>query len=336
MRKKVNKELDFLVTVICPLKELTGVNEHYLKSLHGMLKSRFEQFEIILVLDGPTSDAGKVVHGFVNANEGFRLIRLIKGYGLDISITAGLDSAIGDVIVVCLPPFDPVEIMPEFIRLARAGRIGVGQRPSGQYEGAIRKFSKKCFYYIANRFLDFNLPSDTTYFVSFPRQAVTYIQSARDKFRFLKVVTAQTGLPIDLIKYTPIEQDGRIYRSFLNSLLLSVDVITSQSVTLLRFSSALSLLLSAASLMYLLYAINIFIFKDNVQQGWSSLSIFISGSFFLLGFVVAVITEYLSKIIGSTSNEPLYSAANEIYSVRTVNNFDTPNVLETSNLEEDI
>jgi glycosyltransferase involved in cell wall biosynthesis len=257
----------------------------------------------------------------------------MKTYGLDVAITAGLESAIGDVVVVCLPPFDPTDKIVEFINVARAGYIGLGQRPPGHYEGMWHSFAKKVFYVVVNRFLNFGLPSDTTYFVSLPRQAVTHIQRAKDRFRFLKVVTAQTGLPIQLLNYVPAEKDGRVYRTFWESILLSIDVVTSQSLTLLRFASLLSLFVSLGSLSYLIYAFNIFLFKSEVQKGWSSLSIFISACFFLLGLVFAILTEYLAKLFSESSNRPIYTIGNETVSDRVVANSHRANVLDTSKVD---
>lgn len=325
------KTKDFLLSVVCPIHEVNEIILDYLSALSKQISERYEQYEIILVQDGSIEEnESEELASYVRRSEGSRLIRLIQKANVDICVTAGMDSAIGDVVVVCLPPFDPPEKIDDFVSLARQGFITVGQRPPGLHEFPPVRLCKLIFYQIANRVLGLRLPANTTYFAGLPRMAVSHIQRTKDKFRFLKVITAQTGLPIRLISYVPIEKDGRVYRSFWQSVALSISVITSQSLAPLRFASITSIILSLVSVSYIFYVFAVRIFKDLVLTGWSSSSVFLAFGFAIIGFVVAVLCEYIAKMIDELRPRPIFSVADEVVSNSAVANTKVANVLGSS------
>lgn len=330
------KTKDFLLSVVCPINEVNSVIFDYLRTLSKKVSESYAQYEVILVQEGSVEGhASDELANFVRNSEGARLIKLIKKAGVDICITAGMESAIGDVVIVCLPPFDPPEKIDDFVNLARQGYIAVGQRPTGLHELLFVRFCKFLFYQIASRILSLKLPSNTTYFAGLPRMAVSQMQRTKDKFRFLKVITAQTGLPLKMVSYVPIEKDGRVYRSFGESVRLSIEVITSQSLAPLRFASLISLLLSFVSLSYIIYVFGVRLFNDSVVSGWSSFSVFLAFGFAIVGFVIAVLCEYLAKLIDELRPRPIYSIADEVVSNSAVANPTIVNVLATSEDEVD-
>ena len=111
-----------LISVVAPLEEgvTPQVVEAFVKETGDVLRKLVTHHEIILVDDGATDAAVARVREMLAQFDYLRFVRLSRHFGEEAAITAGLELAIGDYVVVMLPNMDPPSLLPEFLERARA------------------------------------------------------------------------------------------------------------------------------------------------------------------------------------------------------------------------
>ena len=98
----------------------------------------------------------------------------------------------------------------------------------------------------------------------------------------------------------------------------------------IRLASILMLLSSLLNLLYVLYIALVYIFKSNVEEGWTTLSLQLSGMFFLISLVLFIICEYLYNLNNSTNDGPLFHIGQEFKS-EINQNFEKLNIEDLEN-----
>ena len=93
--------------------------EGFLEDVIGVVEGNYQNYELVLVDDGSTDETPRMIDGLLQRFACVRYIRLSRSFGLETSILAGLDSVIGDVVVVLRPETDPPAMLPRFVQLAR-------------------------------------------------------------------------------------------------------------------------------------------------------------------------------------------------------------------------
>jgi hypothetical protein len=153
----------------------------------------------------------------------------------------------------------------------------------------------------------------------------------RDRQRLLRVLTLQVGYAIETFSYEPIDRGLRPpERSLIQSITLAIDLSVAWGRRPLRVFSAFCLVASLANLAYAAYAIVIYLFKNQVAEGWTTLSLEISLMFFLLFVLLAVLSEYIGHILVEVKDRPLYHVAEEHTSLIAIPNADRRNVVSAT------
>src|SRR5207302_1805927 len=93
----------------------------FISEVIPVLRESYTNYELVLVDDGSRDDTVARVTARLSEVECVRLIRLSRHFGQDVAISAGLDSVIGDFVVVMLPRSDPPGVMPEIVERVRRG-----------------------------------------------------------------------------------------------------------------------------------------------------------------------------------------------------------------------
>lgn len=327
------KQSDILVSIICPLRNVENSVEELLNGLWYVANRNFSQFEIIIVDDGSTDQTSMKIVDLCTRFSGLRLVQLSREFGIDVALTAGLDTAIGNIVVSFLHDCDPPDEIPKLAqRCISSGKVIIGQRIHLSEDPTFIRFARSCFYFFCQKILNLEFPRNTTYFVAMNRSAVTHINRTKDKFRFLKAITNHIGLPIELYPYrfrTPATGKPRQFRSFLQSLHLSVDVVVSQSLRPLRLITLTCLMIGLTQIFYLVYILIVYLNKSQVAEGWTTLSAQVALSNFLVLFALATISEYIGRLLEESRDRPLYYITKE-HSSTSIHDSQQRNVLNSS------
>lgn len=321
---------DCFVSAVVPLRDEAAHLEAFLGRLHAILVEHYENYEVVLIDDGSTDGTALLMDDLLRRHEGVRYVRLSRRFGTEIAITAGLEMAIGDYMVVVMPESDPVESIPAMVSLARSRTCIVVGRMRNPRHSLAQRMARRVFHRLFP-----GIPRHTTYFIVASRQVVNSVNQIKDKFRYIKSLAVYTGFPIELFDYDAVDGGQRLTgRSFWKDLNMAIDLIVSSSTRPLRVVSLLGLGVSGINLLYMGYIVAIYFFKKHVAEGWVTLSTQNAVAFFVLNVVLATVCEYLGRVLVETQERPFYFVRDERCSLVAVPNQERRNIATTSSVPQ--
>ncbi len=320
------------VSVVCRLHDERGLVESLVADVTCVLRESYENYELVLVDDGSTDGTSAQVKALLGQYECVRLLRLSRNFGLDIALTAGLETAIGDYVVTMSAETDPPQLIPRLVELAQRENAAVyGVALQRAPRGFLHRQGARLFHWACKELFDLPLLPNSTQLRALSRQAVNAIVEIKDNYRYLRALTPYIGYQTRTLEYQPISRGGRGAReSLFEAVDTAIAVVVSNSTRPLRFVSWLAVAASVLNLAYILYVFFVNLFKRNVAEGWTTLSLQNAGMFFLLFLILAVVTEYVGRILSETRDRPLYYIAEEANSSVLVPGKERRNVVADS------
>jgi dolichol-phosphate mannosyltransferase len=313
---------DCFVSVVAPLHNDADILEAFLADLTTVIRTTYRNYEIVLVDDGSSDNTIQCAVDLLGQHPYVRLIELSRSFGEEVAITAGLDSVIGDYVVVLIPEFevvlipefDPPELIPEMVERARrnqANVLGVDREARRRASWWLR-LGSALFHRYANGVLHLRLNRDSTHFRVMSREAVNAIIRIKDRLRHMRVFTAYVGFAAEEFPYNQISRRDRTRRRGLfEAIELAVNIVVANSTQPLRVVALLGLLVSALNGLYVGYVLATYFLTRNVAEGWATRSIQTSVMFFFMFLVLAVLCEYAGRILSESQNRPLYYVLGE-------------------------
>lgn len=304
---------DLFVSVVAPLHNDADIITAFVDETMRMLAAHYANYELVLVDDGSRDDTVGRAAALLERYPCMRLIRLSRRFGQEIAISAGLDSVIGDFVVVMLPDSDPPDVVPEMVERSRSGAgIVFGIRRTRAGEPAWLRSGASLFYSLCNRWLGLHLPRNSTHFRVLSRQALNAVIQTRDRTRYLRTLSAFVGYGNQGFEYEPRQRrTPPRTKSFIESFDLAISIVVANSTRPLRLVTWLALLISGFFLLYMLYIVGVYLFKPGFAEGWVTLSMQSAVAFFFLFLILTVLSEYLGRLLGEVKEGPLYYVLEE-------------------------
>lgn len=328
------KASDYFVSVIVPVLDEADVIPGFLTELHGLLDGHYRHYELVAVQVTPSLETKRIIKSYLQQLPGMRYIGLSKDGTLETGIAAGLDTAIGDVVVILRPDGDPVEMLPKFVEEARkTNGIAFGISKTGIPEGFFGSFGRSVFLRIANWSFDFDLPPrNATHYMAMSRQTLNAILSIKDKTKYMRMFGALVGSAQSSIAYTPVWKGNKRYdRGLGESINLGVNIIVMNSTKPLRFASWLGVLTALLNLLVVVYVLLVNLFKPEVAPGWTTMSLQNSAMFFAFSVILAIMAEYMAHFYQELKDRPVYHVAEETAGPSQLVNKNFHNVVSDSN-----
>ena len=198
-----------LISVVAPLEADTpSAVEAFVEETVAVLRELVSHYEIILVDDGAPDDTVARVHTMLQRYDFVRFLRLSRHFGEETAISAGLDVAIGDYVIVMLPNMDPPALIPEFFERARQDDIVYGVRLHRKTEPFWYRMGAHVFYWYMNAVVKAGIPQDSTQFRCMSRQVVNAITQIRGPDQYLRLLTSYIGFRKQALPYSPINRTG--------------------------------------------------------------------------------------------------------------------------------
>ncbi len=320
---------DLFVSVVAPLHDDAAHIADFVKETEAVLLAHYVEYEIVLVDDGSRDDTREIVESLLSSHRCIRLLRLSRRFGVEIALAAGLETAIGDVVVTILPAVDPPRLIPRFVDVAIDGRdIVIGVAPARR--DASYRLLRGCYDWLCRRVLDVDLIPGSTCFRALSRQAVNALLRVRSRRRYFSLLIDDIGFDSIRIEY---EQEPRasVARPGLAALARGgVSLIVHNSTVPLRFVSLMGLTGSLLSLAYAFYVVMANILLATIAPGWTTLSLQVTGLMFLMFLMLALIGEYLVRLLEEVSDRPLYHVYSEKTSTVMLANPERTNVIRTA------
>jgi glycosyltransferase involved in cell wall biosynthesis len=298
-----------LLSVVVPIFN----EEENIRLLHerlcGVVKKLNTELEFIFVNDGSRDNSLAIIKLLAASHSNVKFIDFSRNFGHQIAVTAGLDIAKGDAVVIIDADLqDPPELIAEmFAKWQEGFEVVYAKRKERRGENFFKKFSAKLFYRVINKMISFNIPMDTGDFRIVDRKIVDVLKSMPEQQKFLRGQISWAGFKQTYVEYDrDARHAGETGYTFKKMIKFALDGITSFSDAPLKLASLIGFIVSGFAFLMILYALYArFISRDYVQ-GWTSLMLAV---LFLGGIqliCLGMIGEYISRVANNIKNRPLY------------------------------
>jgi polyisoprenyl-phosphate glycosyltransferase len=266
-------------------------------------------FEILYVDDGSTDATPSLLRKLQRTDGRVRVIRLSRNFGHQVAITAGMEHATGDAVVVIDADLqDPPEVIAEFVEQWRQGNeVAYGVRSERDGETAFKLWTAKLFYRLIGRLSETSIPLDTGDFRLMDRVVVDALLAMPERDRFIRGMVSWLGFSQVAVPYRRAPRlAGKTKYPLFKMIRFAMDGIVSFSTTPLRLATYLGFAVSGLAGLGILYALYVRLFQNNWVQGWTSIAIAV---LFLGGvqlICLGIIGEYLGRTYGESKRRPLY------------------------------
>ncbi|MBO9579435.1 MAG: glycosyltransferase family 2 protein [Sphingobium sp.] len=266
-------------------------------------------FEIVCVDDGSRDKTYELLCAAAETMPDLRIVKFSRNFGHQIAVTAGIDAAGGDAIVLIDADLqDPPEIVSQMIAKWEEGfDVIYGVRTSRAGESAFKQVSARGFYRFLNTLSEVPIPLDTGDFRLMSRPVVEVLKSMPERHRFVRGMVAWIGFKQTALPYERAERFAGESKYPLRKMVrFAMDGILSFSTKPLRLAVGLGLTSAALAMLGIAYALALRIFSSVWVEGWTALMIAVlfMGGVQLLS--LGIIGEYIGRIYSEVKRRPLY------------------------------
>lgn len=266
-------------------------------------------FEFVFVDDGSRDATLAILRQAATTDPRLRIISFSRNFGQQIAVTAGIDLARGDAVVLMDSDLqDPPEVIARMIDRWREGDdVVYGTRASRPGDGWFKRASARGFARLINRLSEVAIPPDAGDFRLMGRPVVDILKQMPERHRFLRGMVAWTGFRQSAIPYDRPERfAGQTKYPLRKMVRYALDGILSFSTKPLQIAIGLGLVSAGLALIGIGYALVMRIFTSVWVEGWTALMIAV---LFLGGVqlvALGIIGEYVGRIYGEVQRRPLY------------------------------
>jgi glycosyltransferase involved in cell wall biosynthesis len=290
-----------------------------LPELHRRLDAVMAQLdgpaEVVFVDDGSTDGSFAILEELHARDPRVKALRLSRNFGHQIALSAGLDQALGDAVIIMDGDLqDPPEVALEMAKRWREGfDVVYAVREERVGESRMKLATAKWFYRLIGRMSEVAIPLDAGDFRLVDRRAVDAVASMREHSRYLRGMFAWVGYDQTGIHYSRAARyAGRTKFPLRKMVAFATDGIISFSAAPLRLALALGFVVSALSLLGGVVAVALRWTGVLLVPGWASIVVAIS---FLGGVqltVLGVMGLYIARIYDEVKQRPLYFVRDRI------------------------
>jgi len=298
-----------LLSLVIPVFNEEEVLPTLVPALKQVLSKIPADYEILFVNDGSSDGTARVLRQLCVSDRRIKMLTFSRNFGHQFAITAGMDFARGDAVVVMDADMqDPPEVLIEMVRLYQEGYDVVSaQRVSRAKDTFFKRTTAAMFYWLMRKAVDPRLVPQVGDFRLFSRATLTALGQFREQHRFMRGMVAWCGLREAIV---PFERQsraaGQTKYSTLKMFRFAWTAISSFSGLPLRLTFPFGLLCTIGGVLYFLYSAYFALVLKVTVPGWTSLvslQVIFSGAILL---ALGVIGDYLARVYEEMKQRPLY------------------------------
>jgi glycosyltransferase involved in cell wall biosynthesis len=307
-----------MISVVVPIYNEEELVRIFHAAVADSMEDSGEAWEVVYINDGSRDSSLQLLRELQAEDTHVVVVDLSRNWGHMGAISAGLQTARGDAVVLMDGDFqDPPEVVPQLIAAWRRGaQVVTAVRRSRQERRKVLATLFPLFYRVLGALSDFPIPLNAGIFGLLDRQAVDSINSLREGNRYLPGLRAWVGYKTSVVYYDRQDRAGGEGKlTFLSRIKYAMDAITSFSYKPLRLSFVLAgfSIFIAALLAVLSIASN----SPLNPLGYGvAAAIFLVGALVLLS--LGVLGEYLGRVYDEVRSRPL-SIINKVYYASQLN-----------------
>jgi polyisoprenyl-phosphate glycosyltransferase len=295
-------------SIVAPVFNEEETLPHFYQRIVKTMEQIGESFELLLINDGSHDHSYKLMQELHERDPRVRAIDFSRNFGHQIAISAGLDYARGQAVIIMDTDLqDPPEVIPDMATRWKAGaEVVYAQRARRLGESRFKLITASAFYRLIRRITSVNIPRDTGDFRLLDRHVVDVLVKMREQHRFMRGLSAWVGFRQEAVLYERQERFAGETKYPLSKMIrFSMDAITSFSHVPLKLATTFGFFLAGLSLLGIIIAAIGRIFF-NIITGQAStlvLVLFLGGVQLIF---LGILGEYLGRIYDEVRSRPLY------------------------------
>jgi glycosyltransferase involved in cell wall biosynthesis len=300
---------DPLISVIVPVYNEVEAIDPFLQQITPELVRSGLRFEIVFVNDGSVDGTLPLLLTRAEHHPDLKVVNLSRNFGKEAAMTAGLDHAAGDaVVLIDVDLQDPPELLVDFIRFWREGYdVVYGLRQSREGDGRLKIVTASLFYSIFNRMSATPIPHNVGDFRLIDRRVVQALHLMPERGRFMKGLFAWVGFPAIAVPYVrPARQHGQTKWNYWRLWNFALDGIVSFSTAPLRVWTYFGAMVALVAAGYAIFIALRTLLLGNPVPGYASLIVVLLFSTAANLISLGMIGEYISRLFVETKQRPIY------------------------------
>ncbi|HEU5280848.1 MAG TPA: glycosyltransferase family 2 protein [Gammaproteobacteria bacterium] len=296
------------ISCIVPVYNEAAVVVPFIEALKQQLAMLSERFEIILVDDGSRDHTVEKIMQLPK-DKHVKLLALSRNFGKEIALTAGIEHASGDVVVLLDADFQhPVEILTSFLaHWAEGYDMVYGARMDRETESWAKRQFARLFYWLMQKMSSIDVPNNAGDFRLMDKKVIEALKQFPERTRFMKGLYAWVGFKKIAVPYeVQARAAGKSSWGFSRLTELAITGITSFSDVPLRVWGWVGFIISFISMIYAIYIITVTLLYGADLPGFPTVvvAIMFFGGVQLLS--VGILGEYIARIFTEVKQRPKY------------------------------
>jgi len=296
------------ISCVVPAYNEAGNLPRLLETLTAELRRLSGRWEVIVVDDGSRDATGEALRPWLE-RPGVRLLQLSRNFGKEAALSAGLEHARGDVVVLLDADLQhPPALIGSMLQAWAAGADAVSAVRSNRAEESwVKRTGTRWFYRLVNAGSAIHIPADAGDFRLMDRRVVDALNSLPERNRFLKGLYAWVGFRTEFISYSPPPRtSGRSTYSLKALRKLAITGLTAFSTVPLRLWSGIGALIALCAFSYGWVVTIDYLVNGHTVPGWPTI---VAGMMFFSGvqlLSIGILGEYVGRIFDEVKQRPLY------------------------------
>jgi dolichol-phosphate mannosyltransferase len=265
--------------------------------------------EVLFVNDGSRDRSMELLRAAAAKEPRYRVLSFARNFGHQTAITAGVDYARGEAVVVMDADLqDPPEIVLAMVAKWREGfDVVYGRRRKRSGESWFKLVTARAFYRVFAAMIPIEVPLDTGDFRLMSRRVVLALRALRESHRFVRGMVSWVGFKQTEVLYDrPGRFAGETKYPLRKMVRFALDGITSFSILPLRFATYIGMLTIVASLGVVAWALISKFVLHHVVEGWTGLMIVVALFASVQLMMIGILGEYVGRIYEEVKRRPLY------------------------------
>lgn len=298
-----------LVSLVIPLFNEEKVMEQLKRRLYEFALAIKLPLELVFVNDGSHDSTGDLIRAWGLSDRRVKLVDLSRNFGHQAAVTAGVDFASGDVVVIMDGDLqDPPELIVEMLEEYRLGfDVVYAQRVRRHGETYFKLITARLFYLFMRRFVHKDLPENTGDFRLMSRNVVDALAHLREGHRFLRGMVTWLGFRQTSIKFERPERiAGETKYPIRKMMKFAWDAVLSFSSIPLKVASMFGIMVILVGIGLGTWSVYRKLIYDDLVQGWPTLVVLnclVGGTILIC---LGMIGEYVGRIFEEIKQRPLY------------------------------
>lgn len=297
------------LSIVVSVYNEEAVLDKFYQAIHPIVQSLDSDYELIFVNDGSRDASPAILDRLAMDSDKVKVIHFSRNYGHEAAMIAGIDYSSGDG-VICMDADlqHPVECIPQILDTFNQGYEVISMvRTANKSAGLIKNVTSGLFYKLLNKISDTHFEENASDFFAVTRKPAEVLKKHfRESSRFLRAYVQSIGFKKTTLEYEAHDRAAGESKYSIRSLFkFSVQAMLSYSDLPLQIASVCGTFAGIACVILIIYSIYMKI-HIGVPGGYTTIIVVLCFMFTVLFFLLGIIGEYLSIILGEVRKRPIY------------------------------